>query len=233
VTHEEIREALAAYALDALDAEARRTVETHLHTCAECAAEVEALRGAAAALAVGVPPTEPSPGLRDRVMAAVRDERTGAGVRRLWVAGLAAAAALAVVFAGLSLALYRELVAQRAELARQGQLIAMLGSPSTRAVTLQGTVEGNVRFVYDPDRGQGMLVVTQLRDPGRGFVYQLWLVAGQTPESAGVFRPTPARPVLLPVTADLRRYGAVAVSIERAPAGAPRPTAPPVLSASL
>jgi anti-sigma factor RsiW len=233
VTHEEIRGSLAAYALDALGGEERREVEAHLGACPECTAEVEALREAVALLAAGVPAVEPPSGLRDTVIAAVRSERTAVRIPRLWKAGLAAAAALSIVLAGLSLSLYREMAAQRAQLAAQAQLIAMLESPSARAATLRGTVEGSVRFVYDPDRGQGMLVVTHLRDPGRGFVYQLWLVAGQSPESAGVFRPAPDRPVLLPVTADFRRYGAVAISVERAPAGASRPTAAPVLSSSL
>lgn len=233
MTHEEIRESLAAYALDAVDEDARRTVETHLQACPECAAEVEALRGAAAALAAGVPVVAPPPGLRAQVLAAVRGERTTTRVPRIWIAGLAAAAGLIIALAGLSFSLSRELAAQRAQLAAQEQLVAMVGRPSARAITLQGTVEGNVRFVYDPQSRQGMLVVTRLRDPGRGLVYQLWLVAGQTPESAGVFRPAPDRPVLLPVTADFGRYGAVAISVERAPVGAPRPTSAPVLSSSL
>jgi hypothetical protein len=42
---------------------------------------------------------------------------------------------------------------------------------------------------------------------------QLWLAAGKKPESAGVFRPEPGRPVIVVVEGDFVRYEAIAVSV--------------------
>jgi anti-sigma-K factor RskA len=60
----------AAYALDALDPGERAEYEVHLAGCEQCRREVAELRNTAALLAETVA-KEPSPGLRDRVMAQV------------------------------------------------------------------------------------------------------------------------------------------------------------------
>lgn len=166
-----------------------------------------------------------------------------------WAFGLAAAAAvLAVVTGVLSVLLAQRLGALNAQLARmdqqvtilttrlaqQEQLLAVVVNPAAKRATLAGAVIGDVQFVYDPAARQGALIVRNLADPGAGLVYQLWLVPRSTPpQSAGVFRPAVGRSVVIPVAADFSRYTAVAISVERGPAGAPQPTATPILSATL
>jgi hypothetical protein len=142
--------------------------------------------------------------------------------------------------AGLNLSLNRrvatlgEQVTSLSErLTTQEQVLALLASPSAKTASLAGSVQASVRFVYDPVRKQGALVVSDLPDPGAEFVYQLWLVAGQTPESAGVFKPVAGRSIIVPVQADFSRYQAVAISVEKAPTGAPKPSAAPILLATL
>ena len=108
-----------------------------------------------------------------------------------------------------------------------------MGTQRARTAALRGQVQASVRFVYDPLRGQGALIVTGLGDPGADFVYQLWLITGQTPESAGVFRPVAGRTIVVPVKADFVRYQAIAISIELGPTGAPAPSAAPILLATL
>ncbi|MEU6402675.1 anti-sigma factor [Streptomyces sp. NPDC046985] len=61
----------APYALDALDGAELAGFERHLGGCARCTTEVRALREDAVRLAWSA--AEPPPGLRDRVLAAVRD----------------------------------------------------------------------------------------------------------------------------------------------------------------
>ncbi len=241
MTHEELRDLIPAYALDALDPDAARAVEAHLRACDECRGEVSSLQAVAAELAAGVAPVEPPPALRARVLAAVRPRRPAVVPSRFWIAGLAAAAALVLVLGGITLVQFqriRTLVAHMAvlssRLAAQERVLAVLTSPTSRTATLQGSVQANVRFVYDRATGQGALVVADLRDPGASFVYQVWLVAGQEPESAGIFRPIPGQPIVVPVNADFRRYQAVAISVEPGPQGsAAGPTSPPILAGTI
>jgi anti-sigma-K factor RskA len=249
VTHEELRDLLAACALDALPPDDTRAVETHLATCAECRAELAALRETAAGLATGVEAVEPPAALKSRIMRSIEAGTTTAEPgrvpslppRRPWpLVAAALAAALAVVMAGVNVSLTRRLATLgerlttlNERLTAQEQVLALLASPSAKVASLAGSVQASVRFVYDPARRQGALVASDLRDPGAEFVYQVWLVAGQTPESAGVFKPVAGRPIIVPVQADFSRYQAVAISIERGPGGAAQPSAAPILLATL
>ncbi len=218
---------LAAYALDALEPEDERAVEAHLATCPDCQRELAALREVAGSLAAGVAAVEPPAVLKARIMEAIEPRRQAGAPGQNWTLAIAAlAAALAVVMVGVNVSLNHRL-------ATQEQVLALLASPSAKTAALSGSVQASVRFVYDPVRKQGALVVSDLRDPGADFVYQLWLVAGQTPESAGVFRPVAGRPIIMPVQADFARYQAVAISVERGPSGAPKPSAAPILVATI
>ena len=103
--HHRLRMALGAYVLGHLDPEEAREVEAHLETCAACRAERLELLPAVEALAdvrrVDLPgaddgtdeEVQPPPGLGQRVLAAVAEERRVA--RRSWLrsAGIAAVAA--------------------------------------------------------------------------------------------------------------------------------------------
>ena len=53
--HDEIRDLLAAYAMDLLSPEERATVLTHIEQCGACAAEIESLRSTAGELALAAP----------------------------------------------------------------------------------------------------------------------------------------------------------------------------------
>ena len=79
LTHDEVRAALAAEALGALDGPEREQVRAHLAGCAECRAELESLREAAGALAFAAPhrPMEPgrSARVRERLLARAAAER--------------------------------------------------------------------------------------------------------------------------------------------------------------
>ncbi len=76
MSHEGIKELLAAHALDALDAATGREVEQHLLSCAECRAELEAWRETVAALAYAVAPVAPAPDTRTRLLLVLKAEAT-------------------------------------------------------------------------------------------------------------------------------------------------------------
>jgi Anti-sigma-K factor rskA/Putative zinc-finger len=67
--HEELYDALAAEAVDALDGEERERLLEHLAGCASCSAELESLRASAALLAFSAPPRPMEPARSDRVRA--------------------------------------------------------------------------------------------------------------------------------------------------------------------
>ncbi len=227
MTREEARELLAAYALGALSKEEREAVEAHLQASVELRRELAEFVEAAAALGEAVRRAEPPPDLRERILEVARQPERKA---RPWgKSALALAAALVLVLGGLLLQARRELQALRARLDQQEELLALLASPGARVTDLEGRVRGQVRFVYDPARGIGALVVHDLQDPGAGFVYQLWLIRGGQADSGGVFRPQPGRTVVLPVRADIGRYEVVAVTVERGPHGVARSQNQPVL----
>jgi anti-sigma-K factor RskA len=240
VTHEELRDLVPAYAVDALEPEEARALEAHLQECEACREELTRLQEVAAELATGVAAVEPPSWLRGQVLSAVRPRPT-AVPPWMWQAGLAAAAALILLLGGGLLSEHqrvRVLTSQvgvlTSRIADQERVLAVLSSPTGRTATLSGSAQANVHFMYDRASGQGALVVTDLRDPGARFVYQLWLIAGQEPQSVRVFRPVAGQVIVIPVNADFRRYQAVAISVEQGPAGsAAGPTSAPILVATI
>jgi anti-sigma-K factor RskA len=74
MTHEDYKELLAAYALEALDAEDARALRMHLKECADCSSETIEWEATAALIALNANPLEPSPTTRERILASVRAE---------------------------------------------------------------------------------------------------------------------------------------------------------------
>lgn len=72
--HEDYKELLAAKALTALDAEDARSLDTHLESCVECRAEIYEWEQTAAFIALDAGALEPSPQVRDLILASVRAE---------------------------------------------------------------------------------------------------------------------------------------------------------------
>ena len=68
------RDDLVAYSLGALDPREAAAVEAHAPSCARCTRELEALAPAVAVLGESVQQFGPPPELRERVLAAVREE---------------------------------------------------------------------------------------------------------------------------------------------------------------
>ena len=72
--HEDYREMIAAHALGSLEAAEARELESHLATCAECRAELDAWQDVSASLVYAAPLAEPSAELRSRILESVRAE---------------------------------------------------------------------------------------------------------------------------------------------------------------
>ena len=187
-----IHELTAAYALDALDPEERRAYEEHLPTCASCQEELGVLSETTEALAIGASGPAPSTALRERILSEVRAEPQVVvpferpRPRRLApVLGVAAAVAAGVALAvGLwASQLSSDLDEARAALVRERAAAAILADPGARTVALEA---GEGRLVVADD-GRAVLVLDGLDPAPAGKTYETWVIAGESPQPAGVF----------------------------------------------
>jgi anti-sigma factor RsiW len=157
-----LHELTPAYALDALADDERRAFEAHLAGCERCRADLAGLTETAGALGLAADAAEPPDGLRDRILAAAREEgpsnvvAIGSHRRRFAVLGAAAAVA-----AGLAIGLYA---------AFSG------GSPNPRLALSAVTAQG-VKTV----------TVSGFDAVSAGKIYEIWVIEGKMPHPAGFF----------------------------------------------
>jgi anti-sigma factor RsiW len=223
---EELHDLVAPYALDALEPRERELFERHLEECASCRAQLSELQPTAAALAYAES-TEPPPALRRRILEAARAEN-GAKVlqfpKRRWLfpATAAAAAAAAVVAIGVGLwaaSLSRDLDRERS--AKEGYARAIELLKSDAQVVRLSNAEGGLLVTSG---GEAALVVCDLQPAPTEKTYEAWVIEGETPRPAGLFRGGNGCP---PVLLDRRvpPGSQVAVTLEQR-GGATRPTGP-------
>jgi anti-sigma-K factor RskA len=178
-----IHELTAGYALDALDADERAAYEAHLIGCEPCRDELASFWQTTEALAVAASGPEPSPRLRERILADVRAEPLQNVVtleprRRRLAPVLGAVAAVAAVVA-LAVGLWAsdlsgQLDESRAALERQQAVAEVLVDPEAQTIALQA---GEGRLVVDAE-GRAVLVLDSLEPAPSGKTYELWIVPG-------------------------------------------------------
>ena len=216
---------VAPYALDALDSDERDAFERHLEKCAECRAQLAELQVATGALAY-TESVEPPAELRARILDAARAENGGGRViefpRRRWVlpatATAAAAAALVAVGVGLwATSLSRDLDRERSVKESYAQAIELLGGGAQ--VTRLANAEGGL--LVTPG-GEAALVVCGLQPAPAGKTYEAWVIEGETPRPAGLFRGGSGCPPVL-LERGVPPGSQVAVTLERS-GGAAQPT---------
>ena len=250
--HEQFADDLTLYALDALDAPERLTIERHLEECYVCRAEVERLRDDFALLAVSASGPAPPSRCRERLLNTIRNDpqRVETRTRRhtgAWLNALGWAVAAAAITVGVLLArqnqrqrtqlasLQASSAAARQELLEARELTALFASDSAEHFTL---VAGNTvpqpegRAIYDPASGTLVFLASNLPAAPSNKAYELWLIpaSGGAPVPAGVFKPdaqgtaTVMRPPL-PAGLDAKTF---AITIEPE-AGSSAPTSQPIM----
>lgn len=245
--HAAVDELAAAYAFDALEPDEARAVREHLATCTQPHAELRAFIGAEQALAMSLEPVEPSPELRDRVMASIKRtaQERAAVVRpprapepraqRGWLdwlsprvaRPLALAAVVAVVAVG---AWGVTLQSQLADRDRALRAVADAIAAGETAFKVDGTA-GRGYVVDTPGEGATM-VVSVLSPISDGSLYELWLLdAAGTPVSVGTFRPSDTKLPVVKLERDLAGFTTLAVTVEASRVDAP--TSDPVMVAPL
>jgi anti-sigma-K factor RskA len=194
MTHEQIKELVPLYALDALEADEFSTVEAHVGSCPDCAAEIDDSRAVAASLV----PDAPAPAaVWDRIVETIDEETLPPPAISLDARRARRFGTLATVAAAMALVLAGVLVSQL-DLIRDP-----IAAAAERAASEQGTFVDD--FLVE---GQPVAKVI-LTDDGRGYIlpsdnlpalsvdraYQLWVINDVgVVISAGVLghRPAPA-----------------------------------------
>jgi anti-sigma-K factor RskA len=178
VTCDEVRDLLAEHLLGTLPAEDDAAVRRHLRGCAGCRAEMAMLAEGLATFSRAAHQADPPPELRDRVLAAVAEERLdretesvpGGRRPRRPARWLALAAAITVAAGAIAWGTAQTVRANRtAGVARTyQQFLDALGGREVRVARLAGTgahqVEGSA-ILYDSDVGQSWVLVL-VRSPG-------------------------------------------------------------------
>jgi anti-sigma-K factor RskA len=247
MTHDELKDALPAYALDALDAAERAAVEAHLLACESCRAELIVLQRVADGIGLEAPPVTPPPSLKGRVLGSIPARATdsldawrqlpraapppAAPRRRSWLLPLAAAASVAVAAAAMYYA-----NAQRSALSSlardRQQMERVMAAPDVLQVQLKPQAPGGTaRARAYWSRTAGMVFVAEnLPILSRGQVYQLWTITGTAAASAGTLIPRPdgTAMIAVPIDSQARRPDAFGVTIEPT-GGSPSPTLPIVM----
>lgn len=206
MAHEQFQEMLAVHALSALDERDELALNQHLRTCAECRAELDQWQKTSSGLAFMSTPAEPSPKVRERILAQVRAEEVAdtatkvvpfaarQPVSRRFVALEAIAAAIIVALLISVFVLWRQNQNTKTELARLSQqiretqialdhqqaIVKMMAQPGSRLIDLGGTnmaPGARAKIVYDKN-GSAMLLAEGLPATPSGMAYQLWYVVG-------------------------------------------------------
>ena len=237
----------AAYALDALDVQERRQVDTHLDTCPECQRALADYQSVSAGLLAAPPAIQPPPRLRARLIA-----QTAPGVQKpglkerlsLLRPQLMPAAAITaiLVLAFLNLTLLRstdQIIKNQEILAKQNKAyqtaFALLTYPDSEiAVIDDGDIYGTL--IYDSDGQVAVLNVWGLETLPEGQDYQVWLIEpDQTRVSGGVFQSSDQTEyvsfvIVSPTTLD--NFTGMGVTIEPE-GGSPGPTGPRIFGTEL
>jgi anti-sigma-K factor RskA len=230
-----IHELTAGYALDALDAEERRTYEAHLPDCERCREELASFWSVTEALAVAASGPSPGDDLRARILTGARAEpqvvvpfeprRRG----QRFVPVLSAVAAVAAIVAiGLGLwgaRLSDDLDSTRSALRQAREAAAVVAEPDARTVALQA---GSGRLVVAPD-GRAALVLSALDPAPAGKTYEVWVIQGSaSPAPAGLF-PGSTGAELVGLDRMVGSGDVVAVTVEKA-GGVKAPTSHPIVT---
>jgi len=211
-----IEELLPFYALDVLTDEEQKLVEEYLAEHPEARQQVEEMSRSVSALPASVSPVEPPRRVKAELMARVASDAEGRArassqsqpSRRVTrfenffrTFGFTAAAIAAIWIIVLSIQVSRlqsEISNLNSRLAAQSesldQIIANL--PQTNqanviTVSLKGTeVQPQVQgqLIVDPDSQSAVLVISGLPQLEAGRTYQVWLINGGAPISAGLLK---------------------------------------------
>ncbi|HUA73580.1 MAG TPA: anti-sigma factor [Solirubrobacteraceae bacterium] len=222
---------VAPYVLGALEEQELQSFGEHLLTCAECRLEVAELQAVVDQLAISAPPVLAPEVLSERVLETVRSQAdvfNAAGQLADRPARRAPRLGFALAGAGAGLAAVVALV-----------LVLVLGGgsskPSERVITgkVSGVASG-AQVSLDNRDGRAELRLARMPQPGRGRIYEVWLVRGKhAPERTNaLFGVSTAGAGTVDVPGNLHGVDQVLVTSEPT-GGSSAPTREPVIAVEL
>lgn len=197
MTHDQLRELVAVYALDATDEAEAAAVEEHLSGCPRCRAELEAYREVAAA--IGDQGGAARPEIWDRIAGQLaeappplrlptRTRRPRPRATPRLTAAVAAAAAIVIAVLGWDVAHLNSRVdhlqAVAGGTARAARVAA--DAPGSKRVQLHSTSGALTADVVVRPGGQAYLLSSTLPTLPDGRIYQLWGLSRNRPVSLGL-----------------------------------------------
>lgn len=217
--HAEIRTLLGSYALGAVSPLEERRVARHIESCTDCAREVRLLEDTASELSYLAGPEKLPEGFVDRVVDDLPERRRRPSPALRAVAGIAAAALIAVG------ALGAVFVREQQQHDRQVELVAT----ADQRIELAGSGEFPARGALYVSGDEALLLLEDVPDAGTSRSYQLWALAeGDRPESMVVFEGEGRVERILSWDATTDRF---AVTVEPKGGSEQPTTAPVILSA--
>ena len=212
-THEQFADDLALYALGELAGNDQQEMEEHLHTCAACRRELQALRGDMGLLGLSSSGPQPPARSKERLMRAIAAEpprRPAAAPvelprRSLWWAWVPAAAAVALFFVAIGMwrgnqrmndqlaELTNRNQDQTIQLDRLNEELRLLQSPDAVHVSLnpmKSPRQPGGTAIFSPSQKRMIFMASNLPQVPEGKAYELWIIpATGAPMPAGVFKP--------------------------------------------
>lgn len=233
ISHDEMLDSVAAYALGTLPPNEAEIVAEHLRSCEQCREEYRLLLPAVTAVAYTAESCADaraggvvaSPLLKARVMKQVRGETERRALPRGWAVWALLAACLALALANLSL--IERLNHDRTLASLQEQTIADLtAADAQRHRFSDGAVVTHGDRLY--------IVLQNLPTPPPGKIYQAWTLAkGEKRVAPSVtFAPGGGSTTVVRLPEPAPRLAAVAVSVEPQ-GGSTQPTTKPIAAVSL
>jgi hypothetical protein len=233
MSHDEMLDNVALYALGALPPREAADVAAHLESCEECRSEYQLLRPAVTAIGYAAEAdgrtAAPSFMLKTRLMKQVRSEKPGRSARPArslasrFPALVAAACFAIAVGAGLWNASLRDRVGRdESRIAQQSAVIADVTAPDAKRYRFgRGSVVVHGRNLY--------IAMHALAQLPKGKVYQAWTLpkGSKTMAPSITFRPGASGETVLRLPVSANAVVAVAVSVEPA-GGSKQPTTKPI-----
>jgi anti-sigma-K factor RskA len=240
---DEVAALISAYALGALEPDQAELAQRHIEESDECRRAFEDALETAAALALAVADSEPPAYLRDRILAAAREERAPAARapsvrpaesrrRRSLTGWLTPSTGFALIGVAAAIVLALIAVSQHDSASnardRQEALVSLLSATDARIVPLSPTGGGSPggRVIVAGGRAA---IVSSMQPPPPGHTYQAW---GLRAGAAAVPLPTFSRNGSVVILDDVSKYKGLGITVEPS-GGSQRPSSAPFAVATL
>jgi hypothetical protein len=182
MTHEEVRELIAAYAIDAIDPLEKARIDDHLIRCDSCRTTLREHQEAAGLLAFSAEPSIPSKGLRNRLLDEVVSSNGAPKTQRMPSArssrrGLLVLVSVVVVILLLLFVFPRRFAGTGRIDPEITKILASNSVENTPLLPTRELPEASGQ-VFEPATGGSVAVIMRgLRNPGGQF-YLIWLIVG-------------------------------------------------------